>query len=78
MPDQRRSSGALVVATAVVLLVALPLLYVLSVGPADRIHASASPQAQHAIEIAYVPLRLLYEAVPPLQPALDWYLNLWH
>lgn len=62
----------------IVILLALPLLYVLSLGPVARLHSSTeSAGLQNAIELFYIPLSYLIQLeIPGFAPALEWYINL--
>ena len=54
------------------------VLYVLSIGPAARLHA-AFPPARKALEALYLPITALCERSPAAQQATIWYLeNVWH
>lgn len=61
-----------------VVLLVIPLLYVLSIGPAAWLYDHiASPDMQEALEACYAPLILLIEhEVPGIGPALEWYIDL--
>jgi hypothetical protein len=49
------------------------LLYILSLGPADRLVGSGSPAAK----AIYAPVFWVYLRVPPFQKSLDMYMRLW-
>jgi hypothetical protein len=49
------------------------LLYILSLGPADRLVGAASPTAK----AFYAPVFWVYLRVPPFQRTLDTYMRLW-
>ena len=62
-------------AAAAVLLLILPLLYPLSVGPVALIYDSlGQPDGMDFLEVVYEPLNYLPE---PLGAALDRYVELW-
>ncbi|MDB5340312.1 MAG: hypothetical protein JWN70_5931 [Planctomycetaceae bacterium] len=51
------------------------LLYVLSLGPAVRLHQNSSATTRQVIETIYAPLELLRHL--PLRVPLEMYLDLW-
>lgn len=54
-------------------------LYILSVGPADRLHArGAFGDWDDTIALAYTPLVFVYERVPLIRPPIDAWIALWH
>jgi hypothetical protein len=68
----------------VALLIGLPLMYVLSAGPATwlyRRHHKAEPEslpATGSLGIIYGPLNSAVEASPrPVESAMRWYISLW-
>jgi hypothetical protein len=63
-----RSHGSLLLWLPAVL-----LLYILSLGPADRLVGAASPAAK----AFYAPVFWVYLRVPPFRQALDMYMRLW-
>jgi len=75
----RDKSGGNPTAAAVALIAGaccmLPLLYVLSLGPALWL-ARRFPGLRSPCEVIYTPLQWLYDNTP-LRAALDWYINLW-
>ena len=62
-------------------LVALPLLYVLSFGPANRwatIRIASDEETDiEAMQTFYGPLVTLSDQCPPFETALMWYIELW-
>lgn len=52
---------------AVAALLAMPFLYVLSLGPASAIHDHAPPFLQRMIEIVYEPLAVIVESTGTLE-----------
>lgn len=74
----KRGGGAVAV-VVLVLLVILPLLYVLSVGPAIRVHSAAwtGDSADSVIEAVYAPLSRVANRFPLFDPVVDWYVALW-
>ena len=76
-PADRDRRGKFLPAAAALL--ALPLLYVLSLGPAVKLTEAgliAGP-VEGWLTRFYVPLAWLHERYSPAQAALDWYLMLW-
>lgn len=74
MSETREShsrTGA-IVAILIFAMVALPLLYVLSVGPATWLAARGYVDLE-SIRPFYWPIIALHDACPPLQPALQTY-----
>ena len=72
--SRSRSSWAVWIAGALVL---LPVLYVAGIGPLlwlDEDNSLAAPDAAHA---AYDPLLRLGERYEPVRRLLDWYAALW-
>ncbi len=62
--------------TLVLALIAAPILYVLSAGPAVLI-IEAFPATYKTIGFIFTPIDLLYRAAPPLRKPLDAYFRLW-
>lgn len=54
----------------------VPVLYVLSIGPADMV-ASGNPAAARWLGPIYWPLAVLAEFCGPIGEALGWYVELW-
>lgn len=77
MPSEpkRDGRGALVAAIGLSLIV-VPLLYVLSVGPAARA-AVAGILPESIFEVLYAPLEWLRAVWPAFHDATDWYAQLW-
>jgi hypothetical protein len=69
--DRQRSSpvGCLVV------VLFLPILYVLSIGPAAWLHDRG--YLSNEVGIVYTPLGLLAEHCEPARQTLVWYVRLW-
>ena len=73
-PRSERRSWPAVVAVGLL----LPVLYVLSVGPAAATLRWAEPDSTFGtFEAAYAPLRWLNSAVPPIGEVIRWYASLW-
>lgn len=76
MTRERTNSGAAVTASVVVLLlVAMPVLYVLSLGPAALLHKHG--YLEKPIEVICSPLEILAESNEPVRNVLDSYVRLW-
>ncbi len=57
------------------LLLSLPLLYVLSIGPAARLITTGAIPL-HTFEAFYGPVFVLAHYVPPFKSSLIWYISL--
>jgi hypothetical protein len=62
----------------------LPVLYVLSLGPAvrwasRRVETTGSMSGEQiaSLELFYRPLQSIHDNSPPIGTALDWYVDLW-
>jgi len=79
MKASRRGGSKLAAPVAVALLIGLPLLYVLSIGPAVWVyyHAGFSDSTNDVIEAIYMPLIVFCEAFDPLGEYLQAYIDLW-
>ncbi len=75
----KRGGGAVVVLAVVGVLIVLPMLYVLSIGPVVWLAHSGliSPSLAPALEFAYSPLKWVADNVPILGPAINGYVELW-
>ena len=71
---ERKSRGGLFIGCGVFLLI--PVLYVLSVGPAHKLFVWYPAAIQYLGPI-YRPLGWVADAFPPLKDALQWYLGFW-
>jgi ABC-type sugar transport system permease subunit len=76
--DEKESSGLVILWTAVVvvLVLSLPMLYVLGLGPAILLHQNGI--AQGFIETVYTPLEWAVDYLGPLGTLIEWYAGLWH
>jgi len=76
---KHNSAAAVVVVIAILVLVALPVLYVASVGPAVLLASRGMIQGDENSFAArfYSPLSFAHERCPPVGQALDWYIALW-
>lgn len=70
------NSAAAVMVVMLVTTVLLPLLYVLSLGPAVMLLERGRVDAEFW-NWFYGPLRWLYDQAEFIQPFLDWYVELW-
>jgi hypothetical protein len=70
---QGRSAAGVVMLVVVVL---LPVLYVLSIGPAEWL-AAHGYCSEDAIGYAYGPVVLLYNISETAELVIDWYVELW-
>jgi hypothetical protein len=76
MTNPRRAKGGGWAVLALGVLVVLPMLYVLSVGPAGRF-AQETGRGEDAFQIVYAPIRCVANWSLPFADALFWYLELW-
>lgn len=72
--DKRRGSAAVLITTIVILILCLPLLYVLSLGPAVWLVNHEYLDLSLAQRI-YWPLEMVVERFDWLQPAVQWYVS---
>jgi hypothetical protein len=79
-PTKReRASGAALVAVLFVVLFLLPVLYVLSIGPAAwLVNTGRLNFDEGSVTVRfYTPLLLAAECCPPVDDSLQWYVSLW-
>ena len=64
---------------ALLLLVCLPCIYVLAIGPLIAAQGAGllSDEVTTVLATVYTPLRWVYESSTVVQSALDWYIGLW-
>jgi hypothetical protein len=76
---KHNSAAAVVVVIAILVLVALPVLYVASVGPAVLLASRGMIQGDENSFAArfYSPLSFVHSNCEPARQALDWYVSLW-
>ncbi len=58
----------------------IPVIYVLSVGPAGRLYLQIQtdfPRAAHAMQVFYIPLSWISKQSPRFEGFFDWYFDLW-
>lgn len=76
MRPEGSRGGGIVVVVVTMLLLALPALYVLSIGPAawlfEREYISQLP-----LEVIYTPITLVADYCPPVADGLERYVDLW-
>jgi len=60
----------------IVWIILVPLVYVLSIGPAARLVAMPNINPDYLVVI-YRPLGLVADNCPPLKSVLRWYIDLW-
>lgn len=75
-PESSSRNGAGLALLAVALLCFVPVLYVLSIGPADYLVRSDYIDAETS-RAFYWPLVWLYNSYEPIQPLFEWYLEWW-
>jgi hypothetical protein len=77
---KRPTGGAAVVLVLVLVLLFLPLVYILSVGPAIWLHSSGAigPTGTEILEAVYFPLEWSSRNVPLVGPLIMRYADLWH
>jgi hypothetical protein len=75
----KRGGGAAVVLVLVAVLVVLPILYVLSLGPIVYLvgNGAISPSLYPAVATVYWPLDWIANNVPQVGPAIVWYAERW-
>ncbi|MGI8980093.1 MAG: hypothetical protein ACR2FY_12790 [Pirellulaceae bacterium] len=74
--DQKRGPLAAPLLAGAALLILLPLLYILSCGPAVAL-MTRGYLSREAFDIAYHPLRLASQSSTWMGQALEWYAQLW-
>lgn len=79
--DEKKSrSGGSGVATAAILiglLIVLPMLYFLSIGPVVWYCLTHNISTGGFVDTYYYPWEWLYDHCKPLQPFMDWYMEPW-
>lgn len=74
--EKSPSGGGAPIMALLVIVLLMPLLYVLSIGPAALYYHTHGEEPEW-LAYLYYPLGMLVEWVEPLQPILEWYLELW-
>jgi hypothetical protein len=74
MEDSRRSSAPIVVSATLLFTLALPVLYILSVGPASWLVEHGYLDRESAIAF-YSPIRYAVQHSSTVQAAMNWYLS---
>lgn len=81
MREKRSSSPGFIPAVVLLVLVLLPLVYVLSVGPVACVLVNLQIEQHHwamqAAETFYFPLISLVAENETLAPYYEWYLSFW-
>jgi hypothetical protein len=82
MEEQTKTSSggvAIALATLVFLLLAAPLLYVASVGPAILLAENGiiSDEENSPATMFYLPIAIASENCEPFSKALNWYVEFW-
>ena len=72
---EHKSSGAGCFALGTVI-VTLPVLYVLGIGPATLL-ANHFDETQDFVGMVYLPLAFVAEYCKPVEDAMNWYVDLW-
>lgn len=75
--DQEQKAKSSLALWVVGLVVVVPVLYVLSVGPAVMLYDRFPGQTQEYIETFYQPLEMVAERSTTLRHALRWYAERW-
>ena len=75
----KRGGGAVVVMALVAVLVLLPMLYVLSIGPVVWLVSNGriGPSFQSGLEMVYAPLEWTVNEVPLIRGPIVMYAELW-
>jgi hypothetical protein len=73
--DEKRGGSGVAIGCLLMLLF-VPLLYVLSVGPAVWL-VEHYPATEYAINILYTPLSLVAESFSPVKAFFEWYIDFW-
>lgn len=71
--EDKSSQGSGAAALFAILLIVLPVLYVLSIGPVARL----VPSPPDWLEAIYFPILWPAEHFEPFREMLEWYLELW-
>ena len=75
MSERDEKRGGLGCAITGIVLILLPVLYVLSIGPAAWLD-DRSPGGIYVLRAAYAPLLYIMEHCRPVGEAIDWYIEL--
>ena len=76
MNEREKKSGGAGCFMAGVVLIAVPVLYVLGIGPAAHM-AHRFPIMYNLIHAIYEPVRFLGQHCEPIRRTTAWYLELW-
>jgi len=77
MDDKPTKRGDLTVLLLVALLVLLPMLYVLSIGPVAWMIAHGVIDDSLFVRGMYYPMSVAYRTLPIIRPAFDSYIQFW-
>ena len=72
--EKRGGSGCAI--GLVIILLLLPVLYVLGLGPAELL-AARFPESVGFLDVIYAPLAFVVDHCEPLGKSLDWYMSFW-
>ena len=72
--EQKRSGAGCFICGVVLIL--LPVLYVLGIGPAAWM-SEAYPATEQRWGLAYAPVLIICEHIQPVGDIVDWYMELW-
>ena len=78
-PDKSRAGSGCGVVAVLLILVCLPCIYVLAIGPLVPLADAGllSDEVTTVLQYIYSPLRWVHERSSVVQSALDWYVGLW-
>ena len=76
MSERVEKRGGLGCAITGIVLILLPVLYVLGLGPAALL-AKHYPATEYSLGILYLPLMALAQNCTPVESGLLWYTKLW-
>ena len=68
-----RGAGCFIIG---VVLILLPVLYVLGIGPANWL-VGHYPATRGPLSVIYTPVGIVAENCEPIANALEWYMDLW-
>jgi hypothetical protein len=73
---EKKSGGSGAVILSGLMLLFLPMVYVLGIGPAAVV-ARSNPSAAQFLEVVYLPLGWIAKHCGPIDSAMNWYMELW-
>jgi hypothetical protein len=76
---KERSSGAIVIALALLVMLVLPVMYILSIGPVAALARNGylSEGALAVLSVVYAPLEYVAESSDWTQQWAEWYISFW-